>query len=168
MLKDGAYSEESQKLGFRSDGKLVGNRMRYHLHVCNVECDGVYFTYTPSFEAYVRGMPERDLPQPLPHDENAARLVLVEKGSSEAVIFEHAQALAQGEAFVPLTLKGRGDQAAIVVTEPHPKSVQAHGAHFKLLTASVGTAKAAVHARLDPEGGHLTMESNGFILDVNE
>ena len=32
------------------------DKMRYHL---DVKCGGEYHTYTPSFEAYVRGTPER-------------------------------------------------------------------------------------------------------------
>jgi len=161
-MKDGAYWEESFR-GDKYTGKLVGNKSRFHM---DVDCGKHgYFRYTPTFEAYVKGTLERELPMPLPHDKDAARLALVEKGSADAVIFEHAQALAKGETFVPLTLKGRGGQAAIVLTEPRPESVV--GGRFKRSTPAVGTAKAAVRARLDTEGGHLTMESNGFVLDVH-
>jgi hypothetical protein len=162
-LKDGVYSEQS-KHDFASSGKLIGTHMRFHM---DVECGPLgYHKYTPTYETYVAGTLESELPEALPHDEDALNLVLVKKGSSAAVVFEHAEELAKGEDFVPLTLKshGGGDRAAIVLKKPRYRSVH----HFKLHTPSVGKAELAVKARLDAAGGHLTLESNGFVLDVDK
>ena len=90
-------------------------------------------------------------------------LVLVKKGSAAAVVFEHAEALAKGDTFVPLTLKGRGGRSAIVLKEP--RAMQ--GETRCVLLPAVGKAEVALRARLDTEGGHLTLESNGFVLDVD-
>ena len=90
-------------------------------------------------------------------------LVLVKKGSAAAVVFEHAEALAKGDTFVPLTLKGRGGRSAIVLKEP--RAMQ--GETRCVLLPAVGKAEVALRARLDTEGGHLTLESNGFVLEVN-
>ena len=122
-----------------------------------------YHKYTPTYEAYVKGVAERDLPAPLPCDEDAPVLVLVKKGSSAAAVFEHAEALAKGDAFVPLTLKGRGGRSAIVLKAPRYWRHE----RFRLHTPAVGKAEVALRARLDTEGGHLTLESNGFVLDVD-
>ena len=144
-LKDGVYTENS-KHDFISSGKLVGSAKCFHM---DVECGPHgYHKYTPTYETYVKGEAERDLPAPLPCDEDAQPLVLVKKGSSGAAVFEPAEALAKGDAFVPLTLKSG---AAIVLMKSRYKNV--HGGHFKLYTPGIGSAEVAMRARLDAEGG---------------
>ena len=159
-LRDGVYTEVSNN-NSKSSGKLVGSAKGFHMEV---ECGPHgYYKYTPTYEAYVKGVAERDLPAPLPCDEDAPVLVLVKKGSSSAAVFEHAEALAKGDAFVPLTLKGRGGRSAIVLKAPRYRWHE----RFRLHTPAVGKAEVALRARLDREGGHLTLESNGFVLDVD-
>ena len=160
-LRDGVYTEDSNHTDFKSSGKLVGSAKSFHMEV-EIGPHG-YHKYTPTYEAYVKGVAERDLPAPLPCDEDAPVLVLVKKGSSSAAVFEHAEALAKGDAFVPLTLKGRGGRSAIVLKAPRYRRHE----RFCLHTPAVGKAEVALRARLDIEGGHLTLESNGFVLDVD-
>ena len=76
-------------------------------------------------------------PEPLPCDEDAQKLVLVKKGSLGAVVFEPAETLAKGDAFVPLTLKGGG---AIVLRESPGTKVCMGG-------TSSCTPRASAHQR---------------------
>ena len=57
-LRDGVYTEDSNN-DFNSSGKLVGSAKGFHMEV---ECGPHgYHKYTPTYEAYVKGVAERDL-----------------------------------------------------------------------------------------------------------
>ena len=53
-LRDGVYTEDSNHTDFKSSGKLVGSAKSFHMEV-EIGPHG-YHKYTPTYEAYVKGV----------------------------------------------------------------------------------------------------------------
>lgn len=96
----------------------------------------------------------------LPCDPDAPIVCLVVKGSPEALVFEHAEELAESKGFVPLTLKGM-EAKALVNQAPQPAEIFLAGR--KVIGVGVGSADIAVRARLD-DRSFLTCEDTNSIF----
>lgn len=99
----------------------------------------------------------------LPCDPDAPVVCLVVKGSPEALVFEHAEELAEGKGFVPLTLKGMNAAKALVPQGPQPRNEYMCG--NEVIGVGVGSVDIAVRARLD-DRSFLTCEDNNAIFSL--